>query len=44
MGWNTADRSKDVVFLLLVYYFDMSRLIDWNFSFLLGEDPRSDFG
>jgi hypothetical protein len=28
----------------LVYYFDMSRLIDWNFSFLLGEDPRSDFG
>jgi len=49
MGWNTADRPKGVVFLL-VYYYDIcpehgtaSRLNDWNSSFLLGEEPRSDF-
>lgn len=43
MGWNTAYRPNGVVFLLLVYYFDIcpehetaSRLSDWNSSFLLG--------
>jgi hypothetical protein len=51
MGWNTADRPNGVVFMLVVYYFDIcsehgtaSRLSDWNSSFLLGEDPLSDFG
>jgi len=51
MGWNTADRPNGVVFLLVVYYFDIcsehgiaSRLSDWNSSCVLGEDQHSDFG